>query len=394
MPLLPFLAALTTLGATGCYTQLRTERYAVPTAAGGPAAVPPAWRRLQQRVLQAELAGPRAAWLATPSDLYCCPSAADLTACDVVRRGGGVAALAADGLGGGYSAVVANATAVSVASCDGGCACTWRAAAIPPGVALGRVNAVAGDGLVGYVASSTGLWKLTASADAEPRLEAVAGVPPRTEYVAVAATDCGAQPSNRSFCVAASTLGTVSNGGCGWSTGCSAGQLWMQRSSGQWRREWTRGFFGANLTATALAFDGRGSLWAGGEQALHQIDASTGVFQRIGGKEGLPANGIRSVAAASGSAEVPAPLWLATHAGAAARMGDGGWRWLAGPRWLGTLNASTAVSHVSADSASALITTADGAVARITVDTCYSLAAKTREIQSQWPRFRWQNLTR
>ena len=168
----------------------------------------------------------------------------------------------------------------------------------------------------------------------------------------------------------------------------------MQRSSGQWRREWTRGFFGANLTATALAFDGRGSLWAGGEQALHQIDASTGVFQRIGGKEGLPASGIRSVAAASGSAEVPAPLWLATHAGAAARMGDGGWRWLAGPRWLGTLNASTAVSHVSADSASALITTADGAVARITVDTCYSLAAKTREIQSQWPRFRWQNLTR
>ena len=111
----PILAALPTLGA-GCYTQLRTERYAAPTAARGPASVPPAWRRLPERVLQAELAG-RAAWLATPSDVYCCPSAADLAACAVVRRGGGAVALAADGVGGGYSAVVANTTAVSVASC-------------------------------------------------------------------------------------------------------------------------------------------------------------------------------------------------------------------------------------------------------------------------------------
>jgi hypothetical protein len=378
---------------SSCYTQLLAKRSA-PVVQDPP----PPWDRLPQPVSQAEFAANGAAWLLTEGALLCCPSAADLTKC-VHMRDAAAPAIVRTAANAGVL-VSAGGGAVAVAKCAAGvsCSCTWVDAS--PRDDLGRVNDVAllPSGRA-YVAAAGGFFQTKTTTGPQQQqqqleLERVAGLPAHQEFVAVAVASPPSPPSSSAVCLA-----VASAGGTNASSGAPLGAVYMRRNcsvgggggGGAWRHEWARGFFGENLTATSLSFGGGGALWAGGAQALHRIDSATGVWTRVQGREGLPAKRIQSISS-SGTA-----LWLGTASGVALRLGGVGrdeeWRFLAGPRWLGSLGASSPVMHVSAQGASALVTTADGAVTLLTEVPCYSIDTKAAAIQAQWAHFAWHGLT-
>ena len=424
----------------GTYTQLYTSRYVPPALAG-----PPAWPRLQEPVETAVHAGPSAAWLQTNNSVVCCPNVTNLADCTVIAGSvaGAMVRTAPSAANGGaeYVGLHASVGSVSVSSCTG-CVCTWTQVRVG---AMARINDVAvtdtPSGTSVYLATDAGLFEATGAAGAQ-QMTPVAG----TKQEAFFAVASSRLPLSQAESTAGS--GDISL------AAISANATWTWRPSSEsggargLRKEWNAGFFGsANNSGsgppqhpTSLAFgDGplftlgdahspkaapaaattAPTLWVGAAQALHGMDAATGLLTRYQGNEGLPANRILSLGAGKGGL-----LWLGTAAGAALRIdgrepdpapgtgaastastastaGTAGtaaapeWRWLSGSRWLPTTEALARVVAVDAAGsppwepssgsgagaaaatapAAALLTTADGGVARVTV-ACADLADK------------------
>lgn len=368
--------------------QLLTERY-VPTSIVG---APSSWGRLAQPVKKAIHVGADTSWLLSISALTCCTLSSNLTSCVNLRHGAynvstiaSVATSSAKATG-----VLASPTGLEFAVCNG-CHCKWSKAQGSFGAVHDLKLSPTGRA---YVAAHTGLYTATA----EGTVTAVSGLPRGTPYYAVAAT--ADQAINR-ICLAAA----------------SSGAIWMRRGGssgdcdGPWRHEWTRGFLGEGSTPnvgavpTSLTFapSTEGSLssilWVGEAAALHAIDSASGAITRVQGHEGLPQNRILAL---SGSIE--GLLWVATRTGAVLRIGasssaaggeeveeveeslEADWRVLSGPRWLGTLAPTTPVLFVDSFATSALLTTAEGGLARIKLDANATVHVKARRMQAEWPR--------
>mmetsp|Transcript_46059 Transcript_46059/g.120653 ORF Transcript_46059/g.120653 Transcript_46059/m.120653 type:complete len:450 (-) Transcript_46059:266-1615(-) len=368
--------------------QLVTDRYVPASMAGAPSS----WGRLAQPVKKAIHVGPDTTWMLSISLLSCCTMSSNLTSCASLRSGQyNMSTIAsAAGSSANVTGVLASPAGLEFAVCNG-CQCKWSIAVASFGAVHDLQVGPAGRA---YVAADTGLY----SATMEGVVTAVSGLRLGTPYYAVAvAAD---QAINR-ICLAAA----------------SGDAIWMRRGGssshcdGPWRYEWTRGFLGAGSTPdigavpTSLTFapNSEGShssiLWVGEAAALHAIDGFSGAITRVQGVEGLPQNRILAL---SGSAD--GLLWIATRAGAVLRIGmpssagvgkegaemegseEADWRFLSGPRWLGTLTPNTPVQFVDSFSSSALLTTSEGGVARITIDPNVTVHMKARLIQAEWPR--------
>jgi len=361
--------------------QLIAERHVPDSIVDAPSS----WGRLGHSVRQAIHAGPDTAWLLGISALTCCSLSSNLTSCSSVRVGVHNASVIASSAAAWseISGVLASPNGLEFAKCNS-CQCEWRKSTAAFGVVHDLKLSASG---YAYIAADTGLY--TGSMGGKVAL--VSGLPRGVPFYAVAALPPPPHEAATHTC-----LGTA-----------TSDAIWMRRGGsssacdGPWRHEWTRGFLGAGATPytgaapTSLALSrsaaGSGShqsfstvLWVGEAAALHAIDGQTGAITRVHGREGLPANRILALSDSGDGL-----LWAATRSGVVLRISAGGaadWRFLGGSRWLGTLAPRESVLSVDSVAASALLTTSEGAVTRVTLDPNATLHAKALRMHSEWSR--------